>query len=148
MSLQEQVNHDITAAMRAKEATRLGALRLLKAALTNRAVEKGRDLDDGEAQQVIATLIKQRRESIEQFERGGRQDLAAREREEIAVLESYQPPAATEAEIAAALEEAITETGAGSAKDLGKVMKAVMAKLTGRTVDGRIVSEMARRRLG
>lgn len=147
MTLQERVNLDVTAAMRARDAARLGALRLLKSALTNRAVEKGRELDDAEAQQVIATLIKQRRESIEQFDRGGRGDLARKEEAEIAVLESYQPPAASEAELAAAIEEAVRETGASSPRDMGKVMKAVMPRLAGRTADGRIVSEMVRRRL-
>jgi hypothetical protein len=147
MTLQERVNHDITAAMRARDAARLGALRLLKSALTNKAVEKGRELDDAEAQQVIATLIKQRRESIEHFDKGGRGDLARKEEAEIAVLESYQPPPVSEAELAAAIEEAVKETGASSPQDMGKVMKAVMPRLAGRTADGRIVSEMVKRRL-
>jgi uncharacterized protein len=148
MTLQERVNQDLTAAMRARDTVRLGALRLLKTALTNKAVEKGRDLDDAEAQQVISTLIKQRRESIEQFEKGGRADLAEKEAAEIAVLEAYQPPPVTEAELAAVIEEAVKETGAASPKDMGKVMKAIMPRLAGRTVDGRVVSERVRQRLG
>jgi uncharacterized protein len=148
MTLQERVNQDVTAAMRARDQARLGALRLLKSALTNKAVDKGRDLDDAEALQVVATLIKQRRESIEQFEKGGRADLAAKEAAEIVVLETYQPPAVTEAELAAAIEEAVRETGAASARDMGRVMKAVLPKLAGRTADGRLVSERVRARLG
>jgi uncharacterized protein YqeY len=148
MTLQERVNHDITAAMRARDAARLGALRLLKSALTNKAVEKGRELDDAEAQQVIATLIKQRRESIEHFDKGGRGDLARKEEAEIAVLESYQPPPVSEAALAAAIEEAVRETGASSPKDMGKVMKAVMPRLAGKNADGRAVNDAVRRKLG
>src|SRR5918992_773388 len=107
--------------MRAKDQTRLGPLRMLKAALMNRAVEKGRDLDESEARQVVASLVKQRRDSVAQFTRGGRQDLAAKESAEITVLESYLPPAADPTAVERAVIEAIAETGATSAKDIGRV---------------------------
>lgn len=148
MKLVDQVDADVTAAMRSREPTRLAALRMLKSALTNKAVEKGRALEDGEALQVVSTLIKQRRESIEQFQKGGRKDLADRESAEIVVLERYLPPAASEADMTAAIDAAVAETGATSMKDMGKVMKAVTSRLTGRTVDGRALSEMVRKRLG
>jgi uncharacterized protein YqeY len=148
MKLLDQINADIATAMRAKEAVRLSALRLLKTALTNKSVEKGRELDDNEGLQVIGTLIKQRRDSIEQFQKGGRQDLVDREAAEIAVLEGYLPPPVTEAELAQIVEQAVAETAASSPKDMGKVMKAVMGRLTGRTADGRVVSELVKKRLG
>ena len=148
MRLVDRVNAEVTAAMRAQDAARLAPLRMLKSALTNKSVEKGRELEDAEALQVIATLIKQRRESIEQFQKGGRQDLADRESAEIGVLEQYLPPAASEADMSAAIEAAIAETGAASVKDMGKVMKAATSRLSGRTVDGRTLSELVRKRLG
>jgi uncharacterized protein YqeY len=148
MSLKDRIGQDITAAMRAKDQVRLSALRMAKAALMNREVEKGRALEDSESEQVIASLIKQRRDSIEQFGKAGRDDLVAREAAEIVTLETYLPPPIDPAELEAAVDAAIKETGAGSAKDLGKVMKAVMAKLAGRTVDGRAVNELARQKLG
>lgn len=148
MKLLDQVNTDIANAMRAKEALRLSALRMLKTALTNKAVEKGRDLDENEGLQVIGTLIKQRRDSIEQFQRGGRQDLVDRETAEIAVLESYLPPPVGEAELSQIVEQAVEESGASSARDIGKVMKVVMGRLAGRTADGRVVSELVKKRLG
>jgi hypothetical protein len=148
MKLTERVNADLANAMRAKEANRLVALRMLKTALTNKNIEKGRDLDETEGLQVIGTLIKQRRDSIEQFEKGGRKDLAEKEAAEIAVLEGYLPPPASEAELSQIIDAAVTETGASSPKDMGKVMKAVMGSLSGRTADGRVVSEMVKRRLG
>ena len=148
MSLMDRIGQDITAAMRARDQGRLSALRMAKAALMNREVEKGRPLDDTEAQQVIASLIKQRRDSIEQFRKGGREDLAARESAEIQTLEAYLPPPLDPAELERAVEAAIAETGAASAKDMGRVMKAAMAKLTGRAVDGKAVNELVRRRLG
>jgi uncharacterized protein len=148
MSLKDRIGQDIPAAMRARDQIRLSALRMAKAALMNREVEKGRALEDSESEQVIASLIKQRRDSIEQFGKAGRDDLVARETAEISTLETYLPPAVDSAELEAAVDAAITETGAGSAKDLGRVMKAVMGKLAGRTVDGRAVNEMARRKLG
>ena len=144
----DRIGQDITAAMRARDQGRLSALRMAKAALMNREVEKGRGLEAAEADQVIASLIKQRRDSIEQFTKGGRDDLAARERAEIEVLETYLPPPIDPAELDAAVAAAITETGATTAKDMGRVMKAVMGKLTGQTVDGRVVNELVRRKLG
>jgi uncharacterized protein YqeY len=148
MALVQRINEDITAAMRAKDQARLAPLRMLKTALTNRSVEKGHELDDGEAQQVVSSLIKQRRDSIEQFQKGGRQDLVDRETAEIGVLETYLPPAASPDDIEAAIGEAIAETGATSMKDMGSVMKAVMGRLAGRGVDGKAVNEAVRRRLG
>ena len=145
--LAARVNADITAAMKAQDPGRLGPLRMLKAAIMNRGVEKGRDLDDAEVLQVIGQLVKQRRDSIEQFAAAGRQDLVAKESAEVAILEEYQPPSASAGEIAAAVAEAVTETGASSPKDMGKVMKAVPAKLAGKTVDGKAVSEAVKARL-
>lgn len=147
MSLTETITADIATAMKAKDATRLTALRMLKTALTTRNIEKGRALDTAEDLQVVAALVKQRRDSIEQFEAAGRRELADKERAEIAILETYQPPAAGDDEIAAAVDAAITATGAATAKDMGKVMKAVMAALAGKTVDGRRVNELVRARL-
>jgi len=148
MSLNEKIGGDITAAMKAKDAPRLSALRMLKAAVMNKGVEKGRDLDDGEVLQVVASLVKQRRDSIEQFAKAGRDDLVEKETGEIAVLETYLPPAASADEIDAAVAAAIAETGAASVKDMGKVMKAVMPKLAGKHADGRTVNEAVRRKLG
>jgi uncharacterized protein len=148
MTFIEQISQDIASAMRAKEATRLGALRMAKAALMNREVEKGGALDDTESRQVMASLIKQRRDSIEQFRKGGRNDLADKESAEITVLEAYLPPALDAAALEAIVDEAIATSGAASAKDLGKVMKAVMPKLAGQTVDGKLVNDIVRRKLG
>lgn len=148
MTFTERLNADLAAAMRAREPNRLVALRMLKTALTNKSVEKGRELDIAESLQVIATLIKQRRESIEQFEKGGRHDLAAKEAAEIAVLEAYLPPPISEAELGALVDEAIADSGATSARDMGKVMKLVMNRVAGRAVDGRMVSDLVRRKLG
>jgi uncharacterized protein YqeY len=147
MSIVDDVSAAITSAMRQQDAARLSALRMLKAALMNRSVEKGHDLDDTEARQVVTALVKQRRDSIEQFLNGGRQDLADKETAEIAVLETYLPPAADPALVEKAVAEAIAETGASSAKDMGKVMKAALAKLAGQTVDGKVVNELVRRKL-
>ena len=149
MNLNEQVAADLTAAMKAKDAARLSALRMLKAAITNKGmVEKGRELNDAEVLQVVASLVKQRRDSIEQFQKAGRIDLVEKETGEIAILEHYLPPAVSADEIDAAVAEAIAETGASSPKDMGKVMKAVMPKLSGKNVDGRTVNEAVRRKLG
>jgi uncharacterized protein YqeY len=120
---------------------------MLKAALMNREVERGRTLDDDEAQQVVASLVKQRKDSIDQFTKGGRQDLADKEAAEIRVLESYLPPAADPAVVERAVADAIAETGATSPKDMGRVMKAAMAKLAGQSVDGKAVNELVRQRL-
>jgi len=148
VGLNDKVGADITAAMKAKDAPRLSALRMLKAAIMNKSVEKGRDLEDGEVLQVVSSLVKQRRDSIDQFSRAGRTDLVEKETGEIAVLEQYLPPAVSPAEIDAAVAEAIAETGAASAKDMGKVMKAVMPKLAGKNADGRLVNDAVRRKLG
>jgi uncharacterized protein YqeY len=148
MTLMERIGGDITAAMRARDQARLMPLRMAKAALVNKEVEKERPLEDAEAMQVIASLIKQRRDSIEQFRQGGREDLVTKETAEIAILETYLPPPVDPQAIERAVDEAIAETGATSGKDLGRVMKAVMPKLAGHAVDGRTVNEMVRRKLG
>ena len=148
MSLEQTLSADIVTAMKAKDATRLTALRMLKAALTNKSIEKGRALEGAEELQVVSMLVKQRRDSIDQFTKGGRVDLADKEQAEIAVLDAYLPASATDDEIEAAVATAISETGATTAKDMGKVMKAVMAALVGKTVDGKKVSEAVRRSLG
>ena len=148
MALVEDVSKAITDAMKAKDAARLVALRMLKAALMNREVEKGRGLDEAEARQVVSALVKQRRDSIEQFTKGGRKDLADKETAEIVVLEGYLPPAVDAGELENAVDAAIASTGATSAKDMGRVMKAVMADLAGKTIDGKAVNELVRRKLG
>jgi uncharacterized protein YqeY len=148
MTLFERIGKDITAAMKARDQGRLAPLRMAKAALMNREVEKGRPLDEVESEQVIGSLIKQRRDSIEQFTNGGRQDLAARESAEVGILEAYLPPPVDATQVEAAVDQAIAETGASSVKDLGRVMKAVMARLAGQTVDGKVVNELVRRKLG
>jgi uncharacterized protein YqeY len=146
-SLLEQINSDIANAMRAKDQPKLVPLRMLKAALTNREIEKGRALDEREALQVVASLVKQRRDSIDQFGKAGRQDLVERETAEIPILEAYLPPPVTEADLARTVDEAVASTGAKSPKDMGAVMKAVMAALGGGNVDGKLVNEMVRKRL-
>ena len=149
MALNEKIAADLTAAMKAKDAPRLSALRMLKAAVVNKGmVEKGRDLNDAEVLQVVASLVKQRRDSVEQFAKAGRTDLVDKETAEIAILEHYLPPAVSAEEIDAAVDAAIAETGASSAKDMGKVMKAVMPKLAGKNADGKTVNEAVRRKLG
>jgi hypothetical protein len=146
-SLLDQVTRDIAAAMKQKDPQRLAPLRMLKAALMNKEVEKGRALDEPESRQVVVSLVKQRRDSIEQFRAGGRTDLAAREEAEIGLLEGYLPPSADAQTVADAVEAAIAETGAAGIKDMGRVMKAAMARLSGVTVDGRVVSEAVKSRL-
>ena len=148
MSIVEQVERDLPAAMKAQEALKLSVLRMMKAALKNKQVELGKPLDDAQVVAVLRTLVKQRHESVEQFRKGGRNDLADKEEAEIKIVESYQPAAATEEEIDAAVVAAIAETGATGSKDLGKVMKTAMAKLVGRNVDGKRVNEKARAKLG
>jgi len=148
MPLSDKVNTDITAAMKAKDAARLSALRMLKAAITTKGVEKGRDLEDAEVLQVVSSLVKQRRDSVDQFSKAGRTDLVDKETAEIVILEEYLPPAASPEEIDAAVASAIAETGASSPKDMGKVMKAVMPKLAGKNANGRAINEAVRRKLG
>jgi uncharacterized protein YqeY len=143
----EQISRDIAAAMKAKDQARLAPLRMAKAALMNREVEQGRALDEAEARQVVASLIKQRRDSADQFRKGGREELAERETAEIATLEAYLPPPVDAAELERAIDAAIAETGAAGPKDLGRVMKAVMGALAGRAVDGRLVTDLVRTRL-
>ena len=133
--------------MRKHDAIRLSTLRMLKAALTNREIERGHPLDAAESLQVVAQLVKQRRDSIEQFTNGGRPELAAKEQSEIGVLEAYLPAAADPAAVEQAVADAIQETGATSPKDMGRVMKAAMARLAGQSVDGKAVNELVRRKL-
>ena len=148
-SLNQRIAADLITAMKAKDTARLSALRMLKAAVMNKGmVEKGRDLNDAEVLQVVASLVKQRRDSIDQFAKAGRTDLVEKETGEIAILEHYLPPAVSADEIDGAVAEAIAETGASSPKDMGKVMKAVMPKLSGKNVDGRTVNDAVRRKLG
>ena len=147
MSLEQTLSTDIVTAMKARDATKLTALRMLKTALTNKSIEKGRALDSAEELQVVSMLVKQRRDSIEQFTKGGRQDLADKEQAEIGFLNAYQPAPASDEDVAAAVAAAIVETGATSAKDMGKVMKATMAALAGKTVDGKKVSEAVKAKL-
>jgi hypothetical protein len=135
-------------AMRSRDELRLSVLRMMKTATKNREIEKRKPLTDAEAEQVLGTLIKQRRDSAEQFRAGGRPELAAKEESEITIIEEYLPAFATEAEMDAAIEAAIAETGASSPKQMGVVMKAVTGKLAGRRMDGRVVSEKVKARLG
>lgn len=146
-TLLERVTQEIAEAMRQKDQATLAPLRMLKAAIMNREVEKKRALDEAESLQVVNALVKQRRDSIDQFKAGGRQDLVAREQAEVEFLQRYLPPAADEAAIGSAIEAAIGETGATGPKDMGKVMKAVTARLAGQTFDGRALSEAVKKKL-
>jgi len=148
MPIVDNVTAAIAEAMRKQDSARLVPLRMLKAAFMNKSVEKGRELDDAEARQVVSSLVKQRKDSIEQFTKGGRKDLADKEATEITVLEAYLPPAVDPAAVDRAVVDAIAETGATSAKDMGRVMKAVMSKLAGQNVDGKTVNELVRHKLG
>jgi hypothetical protein len=149
MSLVEQIQKDIVAAMKAKDEARLSALRMVKTALTLRQVEKMAPLDDKESQAVLATLIKQRKESVEQFTKGGRQEMADKEAAEITLIETYLPKAASEADVAAGVKAVITEMGAPTMKEMGTVMKNAMARFSaaGMRVDGKMVSEMVKKEL-
>ena len=147
MSLGEQIVSDLTAAMKAQDAQRTSTLRMVKAAMMNRKIEKGSDLTDDDVQKLLRSLVKQRRDSIEQYQKAGRQELVDKETAEIAVIETYLPQAASAAEIEAAVAAAITETGATSMKDMGKVMKAAQAGLTGKNADGKQVSEIVKSKL-
>ena len=148
MKLFDRIGQDITAAMRAKDQARLAPLRMAKAALMNREVEKGRALEEPEVEQVIASLIKQRRDSIEQFRKGGRDDLADKEAAEIVTLEAYLPPPIDAAGLEQLVNDVVAELNASGPKDLGKVMKALMPRLAGQAVDGKAVTELVKRRLG
>lgn len=147
MSLIDQIQKDLTAAMKEKDELRLSVLRMVKSALKNKEIEKMRPLENLEALQVLQTLVKQRQESIEQFTHGGRPDLAEKEAREIKIIQTYLPAAPTDAEITGAIEDAIAETGADSLKQMGAVIKAARAKLEGKTVDGKALSERVRQRL-
>ena len=147
MGLAERIQKDLTEAMKAKEELRLSVMRMVKTALHNKQVEKMKPLEDTEALQVLQTLIKQRKDSVEQFRGGGRHDLADKETKEIAIIEGYLPAGATEEEMDQAIAAAIAETGANSPKQMGGVMKAAKAKLEGKTVDGKVLSDRVRERL-
>lgn len=147
MTLNEKIIADMTEAMKAKDAERLGTLRMVKSNLMNRKIEKGGDLTDEEVQKALQTLVKQRLDSIEQYEKAGRADLAAKEASEIAYIEVYLPQAATPEEISAAVDAAIAETGATTMKEMGMVMKAAQAKLTGKSADGKLVSGAVKAKL-
>ncbi len=149
MTLSEQVQKDMTEAMKAREERRLSTLRMMRSALKNKEIDKRAPLDDREAQQVLQTMIKQRKDSIDAFVKGGRQELADKEQAEIVLIESYLPKAVGEAEITAAVKATITEMGSPTMKDMGTVMKNVMAKFaaSGQRVDGKIVSETVKREL-
>lgn len=150
MGISEQVQKDMVEAMRGRQELRLSTLRMVKSALKNKEIDKRGPLDEKEAQQILATLIKQRRDSIEQFQKGGRQELADKEAAEIKLIEAYLPQAMGDEEIAAAVKAVIAEMGSPTIKDMGTVMKAVMAKLQagGARVEGKTVSEMVKKQLG
>jgi uncharacterized protein YqeY len=148
MSLQERIQSDIADAMRAKDQLKLGVLRMMKSAVKLKEVEKMKTLDEPEVLAVFNSLVKQRKDSIDQFRKGGREDLAVKEETEITIIEQYLPAAASEEDIRRAIEEAIQETGAASMKDMGKVMKATQARLAGKTVDGGRVSQLVKEKLG
>ena len=149
MPLVDQIQKDITAAMKAREEAKLSTLRMVKSALQNRAIEKMSPLDDKEAQQVLSTLIKQRKDSIEQFTKGGRQEMADKEAAEIVLIESYMPKAASEDQVIAGVKAAIAEMGTPAMKEMGTVMKNVMARFAGAgiRVDGKQVSDAVKREL-
>ena len=148
MSLTKQIVADLTAAMKAQDANRTSTLRMVKAAMMNRQIEKGSELDDDEMQKLLRSLVKQRRDSIEQYEKAGRQELVDKEKAEIDVIETYLPQAASKEEIEQVVAAAIAETGATSMKDMGKVMKATQAALAGKNADGRLISEVVKTKLG
>jgi len=147
MSLAEKIQKDLVDAMRARDELKLSVLRGIKAAIKHKEVEKIRALDDGESIQILQTLVKQRKESIEQFTKGNRPELADKETKELAIIESYLPAGASEAEMDAAIAKAISESGANSIKQMGAVVKAAKAALEGKTVDGKILSDRVRERL-
>jgi uncharacterized protein len=147
MSLSKQIVSDLTASMKAQDASRTSTLRMVKAAMMNRQIEKGSELDDDDVQKLLRSLVKQRRDSIEQYDKAGRQELVAKEQAEIEVIESYLPQAASPEVIEQAVMAAIAETGANSMKDMGKVMKTVQAALAGKNADGRVISECVKAKL-
>jgi uncharacterized protein len=147
MALLDRIQKDLTEAMKSKQELRLSVLRMVKTALKNKEIEKIRPLDDAESMQILQTLVKQRKESIEQFTKGGRVDLADKETREIAIIETYLPAAPSDAEIDGAIEAAVAETGANSPKQMGAVIKAARTRLEGKTVDGKVLSDRVRERL-
>ncbi len=147
MSLKERIVSDMTASMKAKDAARTSTLRMVKAFVMNREIEKGGELTDEEMMKALSTLVKQRRDSVEQYEKAARQDLADKELAEIEVIESYLPQAASREEIEQAVTAAIAETNATSMREMGQVMKAVQARLAGRNADNRTVSEIVKAKL-
>ncbi|MGH9882763.1 MAG: GatB/YqeY domain-containing protein [Pyrinomonadaceae bacterium] len=148
MSLKQQILSDLTASMKAQTAARTSTLRMVKAALVNREIDKGSELDDEEMLKLLRSLVKQRRDSVEQYQKGGRPDLVEKETAEITIIEAYLPQGASQSEIEDAVTGAIAETGATSMKDMGKVMKAAQGKLAGRNADGKTVSEIVKAKLG
>jgi uncharacterized protein YqeY len=147
MNLKDKIISDLTTAMKAKDANRTSVLRMVKANLMNKQIEKGIDLTDEEITKTLQTLVKQRRDSIEQYEKAGRDELAEKEKAELVVIEDYLPQSASKEEIEKAVEDAISETGAGSIKEMGTVMKAAQAKLAGKSADGKLISEMVKAKL-
>ena len=147
MALLEQIQKDMTTAMKARDEARLGALRMIKAALMKYKVDTMKDLDDGAEQQILKSLVKQRNDAAEMFRKGGRPELAEKEEAERGLIESYMPAAASDADIDAALDAALAETGATTLKQMGNVMKAAQAKLAGKTVDGKALAERVKGRL-
>jgi hypothetical protein len=147
MTLQEKIQSHLADAMRKKDALRLSVLRMMKTAVKNKEIDKMKPLEEGEVIAVLNTLVKQRKDSVEQFRSGGREELAQKEEAEIKIIEEYLPAAASDEDIRKALEEAIQETGASSIKDMGKVMKATMTRLAGKTVDGGHVSQLVKEKL-
>jgi uncharacterized protein YqeY len=148
MSLKVKIVGDLTASMKAQDAARTSTLRMVKAALMNREIEKGGELDDEEIARLLRSMVKQRNDSVEQYEKGARQDLADKEKAEIEIIEAYLPQAASRAEIESAVAAVVVETGASSMKDMGRVMKATQAALAGKNADGRTVSEIVKSKLG
>lgn len=147
MALLEQVQKDMTAAMKSRDETRLGTLRMIKAALMKHKVDSMKDLDSGAEQQVLKSLVKQRNDAAEMFRKGGRPELAEKEESERTIIESYLPAAASEEEISAAIDAALSETGVTSLKQMGVVMKATQSRLAGKNVDGKLLAESVRSRL-
>jgi uncharacterized protein YqeY len=147
MSIQEKIQAHLSDAMRSKDSLRLSVLRMMKTAVKNKEVEKMKPLEEAEAIAILNTLVKQRKDSIEQFRKGGREELAQKEEAEIKIIEEYLPAAASEDDIRRAIEDAVQETGASSIKDMGKVMKAALARLAGKTADGSRVSQLVKEKL-
>src|SRR5436309_3545129 len=147
MTLQEKIQSDLAGAMRSKDSLRLSVLRMMKSAVKNKEVEKMKSLDENEVVAVLNTLMKQRKESVEQFRQGGREELAQKEEAEIKIIQQYLPAAASEEDIRQAIDAAVQETGASSMKDMGKVMKAALARLSGKSADGARVSQLVKEKL-